>query len=104
MFIRLKEIDMKSLAILAAALIASGSAFAGEVSDKDKSAHTPVALTETQMDNVTAGLIDVFLLDVADVNNNQVQVAVPVNAAVAAGILGTGVAVSREHLGRQELD
>ena len=79
---------MKSLAILAAALIASGSAFAGQVSDKDKSAHTPVAWTETQMDNVTAGaLLNAIVVDVVDVRN--VQVAVLVNAAVAVGILGT---------------
>jgi hypothetical protein len=87
---------MKSLAILAAALIASGSAFAGEVSDKDKSAHTPVALTETQMDNVTAGaLLNAIVVDVVDVRD--VQVAVPVNAAVAVGILGTtGVAALQQ--------
>jgi hypothetical protein len=93
---------MKSLAILAAALIASGSAFAGQVADKDKSAHTPVALTETQMDNVTAGaLANVIVLDVVDIENNRVLVAVPVNAAVAAGILGTGDADAVQHLGNQ---
>jgi hypothetical protein len=87
---------MKSLAILAAALIASGSAFADQVSDKDKSAHTPVALTETQMDNVTAGaLLNAIVVDVVDVRD--VQVAVPVNAAVAVGILGTtGVAALQQ--------
>jgi hypothetical protein len=92
---------MKSLAILAAALIASGSAFADQVSDKDKLAHTPVALTETQMDNVTAGLVDVFLVDVVDVSN--VQAAIPVNAAVAAGVLGDAVAGAVQHPGRQDL-
>jgi hypothetical protein len=96
----MKEIGMKSLAILAAALIASGSAFAGEVSDKDMSAHTPVSLTEAQMDNVTGGaLVNAILVDVVDVNNNNVQLAVPVNAAVAAGILGDAGAISVQHPG-----
>jgi hypothetical protein len=96
--------DMKSLAILAAALIASGSAFADQVSDKDKLAHTPVALTETQMDNVTAGLINVFLVDVVDIERNQVQVAIPVNAAVGIGVLGGGVTDAVQRPGRQEQD
>jgi hypothetical protein len=91
---------MKSLAILVAALIASGSAFAGQVSDKDKSAHTPVALTEAQMDNVSAGAL-LTVVDVVDINNNQVQVAVPVNAAVAAGVLGTAGTISVQHPGNQ---
>ena len=92
---------MKSIAILAAALIASGSAFAGEVSDKDMSAHTPVPLTEAQMDNVTGGaLINAFVVDVVDVRN--VQVAIPVNAAVAAGILGTAGAAALQQPGRVE--
>lgn len=93
---------MKSLAILAAALIASGSAFAGQVSDKDKSAQTPVSLTEAQMDNVAAGaLVNAILVDVVDINNNQVQVAVPVDAAVAAGILGNAGAIAVQHPGNQ---
>jgi hypothetical protein len=96
-----KEIDMKSLAFLAAALIASGSAFAGQVTDKDELAHTPVPLTEAQMDNVTAGaLVNAVLVDVVDVRN--IQVAVPVDAAVAAGILGNAGAITVQHPGRQE--
>lgn len=90
---------MKSLAILAAALIASGSAFADQVSDKDKLAHTPVPLTEAQMDNVTGGaLINAVVVDVVDVRN--VQVAVPVNAAVAVGILGAAGAAALQQPGR----
>lgn len=90
---------MKSLAILAAALIASGSAFADQVSDKDKLAHTPVPLTEAQMDNVTGGaLINAVVVDVVDVRN--VQVAVPVNAAVAIGILGAAGAAALQQPGR----
>jgi hypothetical protein len=54
------------------------------------------------MDKVTAGaLIDVALIDVVDVNDVTVQVAVPVNASVAVGVLGGAVSGALQHPGRQ---
>jgi hypothetical protein len=71
--------------------LASAPAFAG-----------PKKMSDAQMDNVTGGaLVNAILVDVVDVNNNNVQVAVPVNAAVAAGILGNAGAVSVQRPGRQ---
>jgi hypothetical protein len=65
----------------------------------------PVKMTDAQMDGVAGGLIDVYVIDVANnvLNNNDVRVAIPINAAVAAGVLGTGVAVPTQvaRFGRQ---
>lgn len=49
----------------------------------------PAAMSDEQLDSVSAGLLDginVILVDVVDVNNNDVlvQVNLPVSAAVAA--------------------
>jgi hypothetical protein len=93
---------MKRFASLlaAAALSTSGAvAFAAEPQQPEQQSIGPVQMTEAELDNVTAGLIDVYVIDV--LNNNQVQVAVPVNAAVAAGVLGNAVAGAVQRPGRQ---
>jgi hypothetical protein len=78
------------IAAAAIALAASAPAFAKK----------PVKMTEKQMDQVTAGaLINAVLVDVVDVNNNNVAVAIPVNAAVAIGVL-TGAPVGAGSLQR----
>lgn len=87
----------KPLTLTAAtfALAASGAAFAQK------------PMTDAQMDKVTAGaLVNAVLVDVVDVNNNNilnnVQVAIPVNAAVAIGVLGGPVgAAALQRPGRQ---
>ena len=62
----------------------------------------PVQMTEAQMDNVAGGaLITAVLVDVVDVNNNNVQVAIPVNASVAIGILGAAGSAALQRPGRQ---
>lgn len=77
------------IAAATVALAASGTAFA-----------KPVKMTDQQMDGVTAGaLVDVVLVDVVDVNNNNIAVAVPVNAAVAVGVLGGAVAGAAQRPG-----
>lgn len=86
-----------TLTAAAVALAASGAAFAQK----------PVPMTDAQMDNVTAGaLVNAVLVDVVDVRNNEivknVQVAIPVNAAVAIGVLGGPVgAAALQRPGRQ---
>ncbi|TFZ00783.1 hypothetical protein EZ313_20275 [Ramlibacter henchirensis] len=69
------------------ALAASGTAFA-----------KPVKMTDQQMDEVTAGLVTVVLVDTVDVSNvaNNNQVAVPVNAAAAVAVLGTATSVAAQ--------
>jgi hypothetical protein len=76
--------------ILAFALGTAGSAFA-------KSA----VMNDAQMDTVAGGqaLIEVFLVDVVDIERNQVQVYIPVNAQVAAGILGNAGAAGIQRPG-----
>jgi hypothetical protein len=70
--------------------------------DKPASKPQPVKMTNAQMDNVAGGaLINAVLVDVVDVNNNNVQVAIPVNASVAAGILGTAGSAALQQPGRQ---
>jgi hypothetical protein len=64
----------------------------------------PVALTDAELDMVAAGqqtgLINLF----DTLSHNNVQVAVPVNAAVAANILGGGAAAGAvQHPGRQTI-
>jgi hypothetical protein len=83
-----------TLTAAAIALATSGAAFAQK------------PMTDAQMDQVTAGaLINAVLVDVVDVNNNDivknVQVAVPVNSAVAVGILGAAGAAALQQPGRQ---
>ena len=59
-------------------------------------------MNEAQMDKVTAGaLINVALVDVVDVRDVAVQVAVPVNAAVAVGVLGGAIGTATQSPGRQ---
>jgi hypothetical protein len=61
----------------------------------------PAQMSEAELDQVTAGaLINVFAVDVVDVNNNTVKVAIPVNAAVAANILGSNAAAFASQPGR----
>jgi hypothetical protein len=63
----------------------------------------PVQMTDAQLDNVAGGALVaagnlISLQDVVDVNNNNINVAVPVTAAVAAnvGVLsGPQVAAAR---------
>lgn len=95
---------MKSIAAFASALClaASGSALANQPVEQESKARAPIPMTDTQMDNVAGGaLVNAILVDVVDVNNNDVQVAVPVNAAVAAGILGNAGAIAVQRPGRQ---
>ena len=62
----------------------------------DRNTH-PVELTDAELDAVAAGLINVILVDTADVNNNDIakniQLNLPVAAAVAVlGVAGAGAA------------
>ena len=62
----------------------------------------PVELTDVELDAVAGGAPGslIYLRDVVDVNNNNI--AVPVNAAVAANVLGGGAAAGAVQLpGRQ---
>lgn len=87
---------------LAAILSTTGAAAFAEQSDVQRNPVGPVAMTDAQLDNVAAGLVNVGIavVDVVDVNNvanrNQVQVGIPVNAAAAIGILGTAGAVATQ--------
>lgn len=96
---------MKKVSVFAAiATLASGMAFAQQpVSTPDaQTTRKPVAMTEAQMDKVTAGaLIDVVLVDVVDVRDVNVQVAVPVNASVAVAVLGGALSTAVQRPGRQ---
>jgi hypothetical protein len=57
----------------------------------------PVELTDAELDAVTGGaLINVVAVDVVDINNNDVDVAIPVNAAVAVAVLGQAAAVATQ--------
>ena len=97
---------MKIVTAVATALTfaaASTGGFAGQTGDQERQAQAPVEMTDAQMDNVTGGaLINAILVDVVDVNNNNVQVAIPVNASVAAGILGAAGAAALQQPGRQQ--
>lgn len=82
---------MKTFVAFVAAATLSAASFAGPVQEGKQLRTGPVPMSETQMDRVTAGgLIDVTVVNVA--NNNQVAVAIPVNAAVAIAVLGGAVA------------
>lgn len=79
----------------AVAMASTGSAAFAEQDVSKQVQSAPIAMSDAQLDNVSAGaLIDVVVVDVVDArnvaNNNQVQVAIPVNAAVAASILSNG--------------
>jgi hypothetical protein len=54
-------------------------------------------LTDAELDVVSAGAL-INLFDVA--SHNNIQVAVPVNAAVAANVLGGGAAAGAVQTGR----
>jgi hypothetical protein len=61
------------------------------VPELQKQARTPVQMSEAQMDQITGGaLVEANFNNLANGNN----IAVPVNAAVGAGILGNGTAVA----------
>jgi hypothetical protein len=94
---------MKRFATLfvALGLATAGSTAFGEQTKKQVSKQESkpqlVQMTESQLDSVSAGaLVNVFAVDVIDVDNvlnrNEVVVQVPVNAAVAAGVLGAAAA------------
>jgi hypothetical protein len=65
-------------------------------------------LTDSELDHVAAGqgvaggLVAVNISDVANnaLNNNHVTVAIPVNATVAAAVLGTAVSGPATQTGR----
>ena len=96
---------MKKISLLAAiaSLAASGAVFAQQpVPDAQPDVRKPVAMSDAQMDQVTAGaLLNVALVDVVDVRDVNVQVAVPVNAAVAVGVLGGAIGTAVQQPGRQ---
>lgn len=62
----------------------------------------PTKMTDAQMDNVTGGLLTVIAVDVVDINQNDVRVAVPVavNASAAVAVLGGAVAIAEQRPGR----
>jgi hypothetical protein len=66
---------------LATSLATAGSAYAAS--------SPPAPMNDSELDGVTAGaLINVFAVDVVDVNNNRVNI--PIAAEVAAAILSPG--------------
>ncbi len=76
---------------LVALLAATGtSTFAGE--KKASQSAAPLEMSDAQMDSVAGGIANFNNLVAIDVNtvlnNNDVQGAVPVNAAVAVGAVG----------------
>ena len=94
---------MKTLIFAVALTGFASAAMAGEPV-KTTPTKAPVKLTEAQMDNVTAGALVCCIRVDADVlnnalNNNNAAVFVPVNAGVAAGILGNAGAVAGQRPG-----
>jgi len=89
---------------LSLGLAAAPAAFADNGGKQpEKKAPKATQMSEAQLDNVSAGaLLNVFLVDVVDIQNNKVAVAIPVNAAVAASVLSGGPtgAVSLQQPGR----
>ena len=85
--------------------LAGSSALANQSKDRpgtQTAKPQPVQMSDAQMDSVAGGaLINAVLVDVVDVNNNDVQVAIPVNAAVAIGILGAAGSAALQRPGRQ---
>jgi hypothetical protein len=95
---------MKKLSALlvAAGVTVSGFAYAQPDSPDTKRPTSRVEMSDSQLDKVVGGaLINAVLVDVVDVNNNNVQVAIPVNAGVAVGILGAAAAAAVQQPGRQ---
>jgi hypothetical protein len=93
---------MKKLSALlvAAGVTVSGFAYAQPDSPDTKRPTSRVEMSDAQLDKVVGGaLVNAILVDVVDVNNNDVNVAVPVNAAVAAGILGNAGAIAVQRPG-----
>ena len=89
---------MKRVSTLAVALglALSGAAYAGSDTVQPK-ASGPVQLTDAQMDEVVGGaLITLLVVDAVDIDDNTVNVAIPVNATVAAGVLGSAAAVGTQ--------
>jgi hypothetical protein len=89
---------------LSLGLAAASAAFAEPAKEPlNKPAPQAVKMSDAQLDNVAAGqaLIDVTAVDLVDVNNNNIAVNIPVNAAAAINVLGgaTG-AVSTQRPGR----
>lgn len=76
---------------LVALLAATGTSTFAEETKVPPSA-APLEMSDAQMDSVAAGIANFNNLVAIDVNNvlsgNDVQVAVPVNAAVAVGAVG----------------
>ncbi len=83
----MKTLFSCSLAALLA--VSTGSVLAAQ---PVKAAKAPQEMSDAQMDRVAAGIANfnnLVAIDVSNlVNNNDVQVAVPVNAAVAVGAVG----------------
>jgi hypothetical protein len=81
--------------IIALVLAGAGSTALAEQTKDQLSKQTakpqPVQMTDAQMDNVAGGLITAVLVDVVDVNNNNVQIAIPahVNVNAVVALLGT---------------
>ena len=82
-----------------AVALAFGFAAAPAAFATEHKAPQQMKMSDAQLDNVSAGaLINAFVIDVVDINNNQVAVAVPVNAAAAVNVLGgaTGAAALQQ--------
>lgn len=80
----------------ASILATTGTAAFAEQDTRAVDQTSPVAMTDAQMDSVAAGaLINVVAVDVVDIsnvlNNNDVRINIPVNAAVA--VLGQATAI-----------
>ncbi len=79
-----------SLTLVALLAATATSTFAEETKVPQSTA--PLEMSDAQMDSVAAGIANFNNLVAIDVNNvasgNDVQVAVPVNAAVAVGAIG----------------
>jgi hypothetical protein len=78
---------------LATSLATAGSAYAASA--------PPAQLNDSELDQVTAGaLVNVVAVDVVDINRNEivknVDVAIPINASVAIGILGAAGSVATQ--------
>lgn len=82
----------KLSSITLAALLATVGSGAFAAPEVDASLPPPTEMSDAQMDKVAAGIANFNNLVAVDVNNvlsnNDVQVAVPVNAAVAVGAVG----------------
>jgi len=86
---------------VALGLAAGGSTALAEQIDEQISAQDskpqPIQMTEAQLDNVTAGLLTITIVDAVDVGDVGVVVAIPVQAAAAiaasaaVAVLGTAV-------------